>query len=122
MAYCINSSAGGAVNFNVTVEISDFDANVKPGMTAAVNIAVTQLDNVLTVPNQAVRVVNGKRVVYILKNNVPSRLEITLGASSNTDSQVTGGDLKAGDPIVLNPPSTLFTGPPGGGPPGQGGN
>ena len=118
----VGSSAGGAVNFNVTVEISDFDANVKPGMTAAVNIAVTQLDNVLTVPNQAVRVVNGKRVVYILKNNVPSRLEITLGASSNTDSQVTGGDLKAGDPIVLNPPSTLFTGPPGGGPPGQGGN
>jgi HlyD family secretion protein len=118
----VGSSAAGAVNFNVTVEISDFDANVKPGMTAAVNIAVTQLDNVLTVPNQAVRVLNGKRVIYILKNNVPTKMEITLGASSNTHSQVTGGDLKAGDPIVLNPPSNLFSGGGAGGPPGSGGN
>ena len=117
----VGTSVSGAVNFNVTVEITDFDDSVKPGMTAAVNIAVTQLDNVLTVPNQAVRVVNGKRVVYVLKNNLPTKVEITLGASSNTASQVTGGDLKAGDPIILNPPSTLFSGPPGGGQGGPGG-
>ena len=117
----VGTSAGGAVNFNVTVEITDFDDSVKPGMTAAVNIAVTQLDNVLTVPNQAVRVVNGKRVVYILKNNTPTQVEITLGASSNTNSEVTAGDIKAGDPIILNPPSNLFVRPAGqGGGPGGG--
>lgn len=115
----VGSSAGGAVNFTVSVEISDFDQAVKPGMTAAVNIAVTQLDNVLTVPNQAVRVVNGQRVVYVLKDGQPSMVEITLGASSNTHSEVLAGEVKAGDLIILNPPSNLFRpGGGGGGPPG----
>jgi HlyD family secretion protein len=118
----VGNTTSGSVNFVVTVEITDFDEEVKPGMTAAVNIAVTQLDNVLTIPNQAVRVVNGKRVVYVLKNGLPTSIEITLGASSNTSSEVTGGDLKSGDEIILNPPSNLFqrpggaqTGPGGGG-------
>jgi HlyD family secretion protein len=112
----VGTSVNGSVNFNVTVDISDFDDSVKPGMTAAVNIAVTELTNVLLVPNQAVRVVNGKRVVYVLRNGFPTPVEITLGASSNTDSEVTGGNLKAGDPIVLNPPSTVFGPGAGGGP------
>ena len=115
----VGSSINGSVNFAVTVEITDFDQSVKPGMTAAVNIAVTQLDNVLIVPNQAVRVVNGKRVVYLLKNGFPTPVEITLGASSNTTSEVTSGDLMVGDEIVLNPPSNLFQRPAGG--PGSGG-
>lgn len=111
----VGSTTSGAVNFTISVEINDFDQDVKPGMTAAVNVAVTQLDNVLTIPNQAVRVVNGKRVVYLLQNNLPSMVEITLGASSNTASEVLAGDVKAGDLIILNPPSNLFQ--PGGGPP-----
>ena len=71
------------------------------------------------VPNQAVRVVNGQRVVYVLQNEPPVAVEITLGASSNTFSEVTGGSLKAGDPIVLNPPLQPVSGGPGGGPGGM---
>jgi len=33
---------------------------------------------------------------------------ITLGASSETVSEVLGGDLHEGDTIVLNPPSFTF--------------
>jgi multidrug efflux pump subunit AcrA (membrane-fusion protein) len=56
------------------------------------------------VPNRAVRVVDGNRVVYVLQNNQPVPVQITLGASSDTMSQVLSGDLKIGDLIVLNPP------------------
>jgi HlyD family secretion protein len=103
----------GAVNFTVTVELTDADEFVKPGMTAAVTILVKEVKDVLVVPNRAVRVVDGQRVVYVLKNGVPEAIKVRLGSSSDTDSEVVGGELKVGDLIVLNPPQT-FGGPVGG--------
>lgn len=94
----------GVVDFNVTIALTDADGAVRPGMTAAVNIIVEHLRDVLLVPNRAVRVEDGERVVYILKNGLPESIQITLGASSEVDSQVIEGDLQAGDSIVLNPP------------------
>jgi HlyD family secretion protein len=109
----VGNANQGVVDFTVTVELTNADDPVKPGMTAGVNIVVQQLKDVLLVPNRAVRVVNGNRVVYILKDGAPQAVNITLGASSDTDSQVVGGDLKEGDPIVLNPPLTFDqNGPP----------
>jgi HlyD family secretion protein len=103
----------GVVQFNVTVELTDADETVRPGMTAAVNIDVEQLDNVLLVPNRAVRLVDGKRVVYILQDQQLEAVQITLGATSDTESEVIAGDLRAGDLIVLNPPQYYETsGPP----------
>jgi len=106
----------GAVNFTVTVELTDADEAVKPGMTAAVTILVQQLDDVLLVPNRAVRVVDGERVVYILKDGMPTAVDITLGATSDSESEVLIGDLKPGDLIVLNPPVNFAPQParPGG--------
>jgi HlyD family secretion protein len=100
----VGTSEQGVVDFFVTVKLNDADEQVKPGMTAAVNIVVSQLKDVLLVPNRAVRVVDGNRVVYVLQNNQPVPINITLGASSDTMSQVVSGDLKIGDLIVLNPP------------------
>jgi multidrug efflux pump subunit AcrA (membrane-fusion protein) len=51
-------------------------------------------------------------VVYILKNGQPEPVPVTLGASSDTMSQVLESDLKAGDPIVLNPPTVFDQGGP----------
>lgn len=107
----------GAVNFTVTVELTDADELVKPGMTAAVTISVKELQDALLVPNRAVRVIDGQRMVYILKDGVPTAIEVRLGATSDSNSEVVGGDLKEGDLIVLNPPSNAF-GPGAGGPPG----
>ena len=50
----------GVVDFTVTVELIDPDEQVKPGMTAAVNIIVSQLSDVLLVPNRAVRFKDGQ--------------------------------------------------------------
>ena len=97
--------SSGAVNFTVTVQMTDADNQVKPGMTAAVNIIVKQVKDQLLVPNRAVRLVNDQRVVYILKNGVPQEVKISLGATSDTQSAITGGDLKEGDLLILNPPS-----------------
>ena len=60
------TSVQGVVNFKVTVELTDADTDVKPGMTAAVNIVVNEMQDVVLVPNRAVRLVDGQRVVYLL--------------------------------------------------------
>lgn len=103
----------GVVNFTVTVEITDADEMVKPGMTAAVNITVKEIKDALLVPNRAVRLVDNERVVYVLRDGMPVMVGIRLGQSSDTTSVVVGGELKEGDQVILNPP-TEFGGPFGG--------
>lgn len=104
----------GIVNFGVTIELLDADEQVKPGMTTGVNIVVNKLENVLAVPNRSVRVIEGKRYVYILNEQGLQMIEVELGASSDLYSEMLSGDLKPGDMIVLNPPAVPMTGPPGG--------
>jgi HlyD family secretion protein len=104
----------GVVNFTVTVKITDADKQVKPGMTAAVNITVKELKDVVLIPNRAVRMVDNKRVVYILRDGVPVMVEVRLGSSSDTMSVLVDGDIQVGELLVLNPPATFET---SGGPP-----
>ena len=103
----------GVVNFTVSVELMDADAAIRPGLTAAVNIVVSQIDDVLLIPNRAVRVLDGQRIVYILQDGELKPVEITLGSSSDFYSEVVEGELKEGDLIVLNPPLVFdHNGPP----------
>jgi HlyD family secretion protein len=103
----------GVVSFTVTVELTDADEQVKPGMTAAVNVVVEEVVDALLIPNRSVRLVDGERVVYLLKDGLPEPVTITLGASSDTMSVLLSGDINEGDLIILNPPA--FQGGPFGG-------
>jgi HlyD family secretion protein len=96
----------GGVNFIVTIELTDANETVLPGMTAAVNIIVNQLDNVLLAPNRGIRLDGDKRVVYILRPGVtePEKVEIKIGSSSDLYSEIASGEVKEGDLLVLNPP------------------
>ena len=109
--------ANGIVNFTVTIELTDADEMVKPGMTAAVNIVIKEIKDAILVPSCAVRLVNNNYIVYVLKNGLPQQVSVRLGSSSDTMSVVVGGDLKEGDEVILNPPASLQ---PGGGPGGGG--
>ncbi|HEX5839263.1 MAG TPA: efflux RND transporter periplasmic adaptor subunit [Anaerolineales bacterium] len=112
----VGTDTQGVVNFKVTVELNDADASVKPGMTAAVNIVVEEIQDVVLVPNRAVRLVDGERVVYLLEEGEPVMKELRLGSSSDTMSVVAVGDIKEGDVVILNPPAAEFgPGGPGGG-------
>ncbi len=108
----------GIVNFTITLELSDADESVRPGMTAAVNIIIDEIEDVVIIPNRAVRLVDGQRVVYVLKPGelLPTPVEITIGASSDLQSEIIDGDIQVGDTLVLNPPTEFM--PPGGGPMG----
>ncbi len=115
----------GLVSFTVTVRVIDADEEVRPGLTAAVQIVVRQVEGALLIPNRAVRWVNGEQVIYLSPegaNPNPAsliRVPITLGASSDEYTEVLAGDINVGDFVVLNPPNiSIFDQmEPGQGPP-----
>ena len=100
----VGSDNGGGVDFLVTLKIKDPSAQIHPGMTAAVNIIVNEIEDVLSVPNRAVRLKEGQPVVSILMDGEIREVKIELGSSSDMYSEVVSGDIKEGDLIVLNPP------------------
>jgi HlyD family secretion protein len=109
------TSVGGVVNFTVTLELTDADAQVRSGMTAAVNLTVDQLSNVLLVPNRAVRLRSGQRIIYLLQNGQPAAVDINMGAISDTYSQIVSGNVKENDEVILNPPAAALQPAAGGG-------
>ena len=114
----VGNNVQGIVNFTITVELVDSDEMVRPGMTAAVNIVVREIEDVILVPNRAVRLVDGERVIYLLKDGVAEMIEIRLGASADTMSVVASDNIAEGDLVILNPPSSfsMAGGPPSGAP------
>ena len=114
----VGSEVMGLVNFEVTVELDDPDSEVKPGMTSDVKIVVNWIEDALIIPNQAIRSLNGERVVYVLDrsifdgesptlNNIQA-IPLTLGTSSNNYSEVLTGNLKPGDEVLITPPNELI--------------
>ena len=92
----------GVVNYPVTIQITNPDENVKTGMTAAVNIIIAQHDNVLMVPNQAIRASGGQRTVTVLFQGQQIPVQVTVGLTNATMSEVTGNELREGDEVVIN--------------------
>jgi len=120
----VSNENSDTANYTVTVKLNDANAEVRPGMTSAVEIVIEQTEQALLVPNQAIRYENGVQVVYVLtpgKDLQP--VEIQIGASSDTYSQVIGGNLAPGDVVALNSVATTAAEgmPPGGGFSGGGG-
>jgi HlyD family secretion protein len=115
----------GLVSFEVTIRIADPDQDVRPGLTAAVQVVFSQVEDALLIPVRAVRWVNGEQVVYVPldQENITERnlerVPVVLGPSSDEFAQLVDGDLEEGDLVILNPPnvSIFEETEPGDGPP-----
>ncbi|MGD0707472.1 MAG: efflux RND transporter periplasmic adaptor subunit [Anaerolineaceae bacterium] len=105
-------STQNSTYFTVTLQVNDADSQVLPGMTATADIIETEVNNVVLIPNRAVRTVDGKQTVYIERNGQPVAETVTLGTSSGTYSALVSGNVKESDVIILNPSSisSLSTG------------
>ncbi|HVP21438.1 MAG TPA: efflux RND transporter periplasmic adaptor subunit [Anaerolineaceae bacterium] len=106
--------SSGAVNYLVTVQLTDADTAIAPAMTASANVVLDQVADVLTVPSRGVRVSNGQYYVLVLRNGAIQQVNVKLGLSSDTEVEVISNQLQNGDIVVTNPLSQL-TGNNGGG-------
>ncbi len=100
----VGNSIGGVVSFKIKVKVLDGDDQVRPGMTSSVTIVVGDLKDALLVPNRAVRILDGERVVYVRRGDELLPVVVKLGLASDSYSQVLESSLQAGDLIALEPP------------------
>ena len=73
---------------------------LRPEMTATVNISLQKKENVLTVPNGAIRREGGKKVVFVLQNNQPVRREVKTGWKDSSYTEVLSG-LNESERVVI---------------------
>lgn len=92
--------------FEGIVKLSNPPRGLRPGMTAAVEIAMPRRENVLAVPTEAVTSDDGHDVCYVVVEEGLERRQITLGETTQDLAEVTSG-LKEGEQVVLNPPDDL---------------
>ncbi len=88
--------------YTTHIKIDDSLQGLRPGMTAQVEILVNRLENVLSVPVQAILQYNGKDHVTKKIGDRFERVEVELGQTNEKFVQVTKG-LSDGDIVVLNP-------------------
>lgn len=111
----------GVPVYGVDVTIDLPDPTMRPGMTGTANVIVASRQNVITVPNLAIRNQGGRRTVQLLRGGAVQDADVTFGISNDTVTEVTAG-LDDGDLVVLPQPRAAASGQPqGGGFPGPGG-
>ena len=112
------------VTYDVVVSASNPDDVLKPGMTANVHVVTERRDNVLRVPDQALRYTPGGvagtsgaadtprpagdgsgdhgQAVWVMRQGKPTRVPVTIGLDDDTNAEVTGGGLQAGDQVIVS--------------------
>lgn len=88
--------------YETVVTIDQDVKQLKPGMTAVVEIDVARLDDVVSIPVQAIVQVDDKDWCYVSKNGKVERRELELGMTNSKYVEVREG-LEEGEQIVLNP-------------------
>lgn len=89
--------------YTTLVSIDNGIDALRPGMTAQVEILVTQLDSVLSIPTLAVLQFKGKDHVFVHRaDGTWDRREIKLGISNDKLVEVTEG-LNEGEEVALSP-------------------
>lgn len=88
--------------YKTVVTIDEEVSNLKPGMTAVVEIHVTEVEDALTIPVEAVVHDKGEKYCYLKKETAVERVAIELGHSNSEVVEVLAG-LKEGDFVVANP-------------------
>jgi HlyD family secretion protein len=89
--------------FGVTIELSDSEPRLRPGMTARVEIQVEERPRALYVPLEAVFERDGRALVYVPGLRGPREREVALGPS-NQDFVVVERGLRRGERVLLRDP------------------
>ena len=115
------------VTFDAVVSVDNRDLALKPGMTASTRIIIEQRDDVIRVPNQALRYVPGESAnarsldtataratkpptnaiasatsrLWLLRDGKPVPVDVALGIDDNNFTEILKGDLQPDDEVVV---------------------
>jgi len=124
-----SSSGSSSTSYTVIVDVDNNDLRLKPGMTATMTIFTTDKKGVLTVPNEALRfspssnkqTYENTGVWKMEKGQGPKRVDVQIGIIATKKTEITGGDVKEGDMIIVGENNLKASGMGGMTPPRGGG-
>ncbi len=115
------SASSNSSTYTVIIDVDNTDGKFKPGMTATIVITAMDKKDVLLIPNEALRFAPSfnkqkydKTGVWVLfsPEAEPKRVDVTLGIISENVTEITQGDLKEGEQVIVaerGQVSSLFT-------------
>ena len=89
--------------YGTEVVITDALPGIKPGVSARAEIVVANLQDVITVPIQAVTTIKGQQVCYKKKLGGPKPTPVEIGMFNSSYIEIKSG-LSEGDQVMLAPP------------------
>ncbi len=104
------TTVSNVVTYTVIVLVDNKEQKMIPGMTANVSIITNKSENVLCVPNDALKftpteITGGKKYkeqgIWILRDNKPQRINIKLGAKNTEKTEVISNQIKEKDRVIL---------------------
>lgn len=89
------------VTYQVTIGLDKYpEGLLKPQMTANVTLTLARKDNVLLVPNEALKQKKGVTQVVVLKDGKGEVRDVKTGMTDGTNTEITEG-LQEGEKVVL---------------------
>lgn len=98
------------VTYTVIVEVDNKDGIIIPGMTANVSIITSKKENIMTVPNSAIKFTpytdgSGPKYkeqgIWIMDNKRPKRVNITIGVSDDVNTEVLSKELSGNESVIV---------------------
>ncbi len=89
--------------FDVTIQLANMDARLRPGLTAQIVFQGSRKSSVLYIPRQALFMREGKRIVYIRKAGSYQQREVKV--LSESESRAAIDDLSEGTQVALLDPT-----------------
>jgi HlyD family secretion protein len=104
------SQVGGVVVYQVTIVLDETDLPLRVGMSATASIVVERLEEVLLVPNWAIRIdrETGNTFVNLLRADAVAEVDVSIGVRGQDASQVLAG-LQEGDVVIAGQVGGLRT-------------
>jgi macrolide-specific efflux system membrane fusion protein len=90
----------GVIYYQAKIMLDQNNPEIKPGMTANLDITANKKENVLTVSPQAVQYKNKQSFVQVLKNSKPEDRNVEIGLEGNQAIEILSG-VSAGEEVVL---------------------
>jgi HlyD family secretion protein len=112
-----SSPAGANGNTSGRTIFANQNISLKDGLSATVTVPIQAKDNVIIVPNRAIKRQAGNATVQVIKGTALEARTIKTGLSDGTNTEVTEG-LSEGEQVQITTTSSTnngFGGPPGGG-------
>lgn len=95
----LGTLTSGVVTYNVTISFDSLDERIKPEMSVSASIITSVKQDVILVPNSAVKMQSGSSYVQVLKGQTPENKNVEVGLSDNAQTEIISG-INIGDKVV----------------------